>query len=235
MRPRVPTPRLLPATILALAALLTSKAVWLLNTWPNAVVGTAQAAEHGHQPPAAPAKPPPGASEAAAPAAPPVPPAPPPGPPPIGDSERAVLLELRQRRQELERRDATVAARESVLTAAEQKIAARVEELRNLQTQLAGLDAARQQREDANWQSLVKVYETMKPREAAAIFNDLTMPVLLPLIGHMKETKAAAILAAMTPDKARDVTAQLAKSRGRLDTPPEPPSPKPPTTPPAKS
>jgi len=89
-----------------------------------------------------------------------------------------------------------------------------------LQSQLAGLDAQRQQREEANWQSLVKVYETMKPRDAAAIFNDLQMPVLLPLIGHMKEAKAAAILAAMAPDKAREVTAQLAKSKGRLDPPP---------------
>ena len=153
-------------------------------------------------------------------------PAAPPAASPISDSERAVLLELRQRRQELERRDATVAARESALTATEQKITARVEELRALQSQLAGLDSARQQREDANWQSLVKVYETMKPREAAAIFNDLTMPVLLPLVSRMKEAKAAAILAAMTSDKAREVTAQLAKSKGRIDTLAAPPPPK---------
>jgi flagellar motility protein MotE (MotC chaperone) len=217
MKVNIPTPRLLPLTILALAALLAVKSVWLLRAWPNAVVSAAQAAEHAPKPAEAPPKPaPPAAPEPAA----------PPAPPPISDSERAVLLELRQRRQELERRDATIAARESVLTATEQKITARVEELRALQSQLAGLDTARQQREDANWQSLVKVYETMKPREAAAIFNDLTMPVLLPLIGRMKEAKAAAILAAMTPDKAREVTAQLAKSKGRLDTMPAPPLPK---------
>jgi flagellar motility protein MotE (MotC chaperone) len=145
-----------------------------------------------------------------------------------------LLLELRQRRQELERRDATIATRESVLTAAEQKIDARVEELRRLQAQLSGLDAARQQREDANWQSLVKLYETMKPRDAAAIFNDLGMSVLLPLIAHMKETKAAPILAAMSPDKARDVTSQLAKSKGRLDSAPETPAVKPAAVPPIK-
>ena len=139
----------------------------------------------------------------------------------------SVLQELRQRREELERRDATVAARESVLTAAEQKIGSRVEELRTLQSQLASVDAARQQKEQANWQSLVKLYEAMKPRDAAAIFNELAMPVLLPLIAHMKETKAAPILAAMSPDKARDVTSQLAKSKGRLESPSEPPAGKP--------
>jgi flagellar motility protein MotE (MotC chaperone) len=208
--------------MLALAGVLASKTLWLLNAWPPSVVGAAHAAEHEHKP-ADPPKPPPAAAPTAPPAAPPATPvaAPePPAEPPVSESERAVLLELRQRRQELERRDAAVVARESALTAAEQKIASRVAELKALQSQLEGLDAERQKREDANWQSLVKVYETMKPRDAAAIFNDLAMPVLLPLIGHMKEAKASAILAAMAPDKAREVTAQLAKSRGRLDTPP---------------
>ena len=209
---RIPSARLLPITMLALVALLGIKSVWLLRAWPGSVVGAALAAEHEHKP----ADPPPKPTA--------ITPPEPPGPPPVSESERAILLDLRQRRQELERRDATIATRESVLAAAEQKIAARVEELRTLQSQLANLDLARQQREDANWQSLVKVYETMKPREAATIFNDLAMPVLLPVIGRMKDAKAAAILAAMAPDKARDVTAQLAKSKGRLDTQAESPA-----------
>ena len=214
MRLRIRAPRLLPLTILALTALLGTKSLSLLRAWPAAMVSTAQAAEHDQKPADPPPKPAPTATPD------------PPDPPPVSESERAILLELRQRRRELDSRDANIAARESVLAAAEQKIAARVEELRALQNQLAGLDAARQQKEDANWQSLVKVYETMKPRDAAAIFNNLAMPVLLPLVGRMKEAKAAALLAAMSPDKARDVTAQLAKSRGRLDAPAAPPPPK---------
>ncbi len=39
------------------------------------------------------------------------------------------------------------------------------------------------------------------------------MPVLLAVIDRMKDAKAAAVLAAMTPDKARDVTTQLALLR----------------------
>ena len=52
----------------------------------------------------------------------------------------------------------------------------RVEELGALQKKLQDLEAARQQREEAGWQGLVKLYETMKPRDAAVIFNDLQMP-----------------------------------------------------------
>ena len=98
--------------------------------------------------------------------------------PPVDDAERKVLLDLRQRREELDARDAALAMRESVLAAAEQKLAERIGELQALQIKLEALDSARKQREDAGWQGLVKVYEMMKPRDAATIFNDLDMPVL---------------------------------------------------------
>ena len=139
---------------------------------------------------------------------------------PVTDGERAVLLELRQRRQELDAREAAlVDAASRCLTAAEQKLTAHVGELQALQKKLEALDAARQQREDTSWQGLVKVYEVMKPRDAAAIFNDLEMPVLLQVVDRMKEAKAAPVLAAMQPDKARDLTAKLAEMRTRRDEP----------------
>ena len=101
----------------------------------------------------------------------------------------------------------------------EQKLSARVAELQALQKKLEALDAARKEREDASWQGLVKLYEAMKPRDAATIFNDLEMPVLLQVVDRMKEAKAAPVLAAMQPDKARDVTAKLAQMRTQRDTP----------------
>jgi flagellar motility protein MotE (MotC chaperone) len=137
----------------------------------------------------------------------------------ISDSERNLLLELRQRRQDLDTREASLAARESMMVAAEQRLGARVAELQALQKTLEALDAARKQREDASWLGLVKVYEAMKPRDAATIFNDLDMPVLLQVVDRMKEAKVAPILAAMMPDKARDVTTQLAQMRTRRDSP----------------
>jgi flagellar motility protein MotE (MotC chaperone) len=90
-------------------------------------------------------------------------------------------------------------------------------ELQSLQKKLEGLDAAQKQKEEAGWQGLVKVYETMKPKDAATIFNDLQMPVLLQVLDRMKEAKTAAVMAAMNPDKARDVTAELAQLRTGKD------------------
>jgi len=210
MMPRLPAIRLLPLTIFAMSALLAVKSADLVraaattrDAGPN-VVTTAEAAT-------APASPPPQTAV--------VNPAPDPAPPPVSDAEKAVLLELRQRRIELDAREAALTQRESVLAAAEQKVSTRVSELQALQSRLEAVEAARKAREDAGWQGLVKLYEAMKPRDAATIFNDLDMPVLLQVVDRMKEAKAAPVLAAMQPDKARDLTTKLAQMRTKRDTP----------------
>ncbi len=110
-----------------------------------------------------------------------------------------------------------MATRKSVMTAAEQKLAVRMAELQTLQKKLENLDAAQKQKVETGWQGLVKVYETMKPKDAANIFNDLQMPVLLQVLDRMKDSKTAAVMAAMNPDRARDVTAELAQMRTGKD------------------
>lgn len=67
--------------------------------------------------------------------------------------------------------------------------------------------------------SLVKIYEGMKPKEAATIFNTLDMDVLLSVISRMSERKSSPVLAAMAPDKARLVTIRLAAQRKLPDMP----------------
>jgi flagellar motility protein MotE (MotC chaperone) len=139
--------------------------------------------------------------------------------PPISDSERALLVDLRARRAELDAREAALASRETVLGAAEKRLAARIEELTSLQRKLETLEVARKDRDEANWRGLVKLYESMKPRDAATIFNDLDMPILLQVVDRMKEMKAAPVLAAMQPDRARQLTAELAQMRLRANAP----------------
>jgi flagellar motility protein MotE (MotC chaperone) len=217
MTPPFRPPRLLPATIAVLAMVLVAKAGVLVRSAidrdePASVITAARAA--GPEAPASTEKP---AAKSKQPAAPPPHaadlPTVPDGPAPMTDGEKAVLLDLRARREQLDAREAALTARESTLAAAEKKLTAQIGELQALQQRLEALDASRKQQESVAWQGLVKVYEDMKPRDAAAIFNDLGMPVLVAVIDRMKEAKAAAILAAMVPDKARDVTMQLAQKR----------------------
>lgn len=62
---------------------------------------------------------------------------------------------------------------------------------------------------------MVKTYEAMRPRDAATILNELDTPVLLQVLDRMKEAKAALVLAAMQPDRARAATTGLAEVRSR--------------------
>jgi len=227
LRDAVPSPRLLPLTAICMAALLVLKSV----SFVRAAAPAASPAPAPHAPaphsvapkPGVPKPPQAGPAPAAEVAASPSPPA----QPPVSESERALLLDLRQRRQELEAREQEAAAREALLKAAEQRIGQRVEELKALQSRLEALEAGRRDRDEAGWRGLVKVYETMKPRDAANIMNDLDMPVLLGVLDRMKEAKAAAVLAAMQPERARQVTAELAQQRQRANAPARPSVPPP--------
>jgi flagellar motility protein MotE (MotC chaperone) len=59
--------------------------------------------------------------------------------------------------------------------------------------------------------NLVKIYETMKAKEAAKIFESLDMPTLLGVVERMKPARVAVIMAEMNPEKAKDITVALTK------------------------
>ena len=51
----------------------------------------------------------------------------------------------------------------------------------------------------------------MRPSDAAAIFDGLALDVLINVFERMSERKSAPILAGMNPERAREVTTQLAE------------------------
>lgn len=227
----LPWPRLLPVTAACIGALLAAKSIALVRAAAPAAPTPAAVAASTPATPAPPvsappvtAQPAPAKPASATPQAAPVPPAAPAAeqPAPVSGSERALLLDLRQRRQELEVRAQEAAARDALLAATERRIGQRVEELKALQARLETLENSRRERDEASWRGLVKVYETMKPRDAATIMNDLDQTVLLGVLDRMKEGKAAAILAAMLPDRARQITTELAQHRQRANMPARP-------------
>lgn len=133
--------------------------------------------------------------------------------PPMPAAERALWLQLGARSRQLDAEAAANAARARVLAALEARLDDRVRQLDALQQKLAADEAARQSARSQDWSGLVKIYATMRPQDAATILNDLKMSVLLPVMDQMPGRKAAAILAAMDPNKARDLTMELAKYR----------------------
>ncbi|MEN9500140.1 MAG: hypothetical protein RIS83_1959 [Pseudomonadota bacterium] len=136
-------------------------------------------------------------------------------PNPISQAERALLEQLRARRTELEAREQTIVSREVVVAAAERRLGQRIEELTQLQQRLEGMDRSRAEREEAGWRGLVRTYESMRPREAAAIFEELELPVVVQILDRMGERKMAPVIGAMRPERARILTAELARHRAQ--------------------
>ena len=62
-------------------------------------------------------------------------------------------------------------------------------------------------------QRLVKIYEAMKPKDAARIFDQLDMNILLQVVERMAERRVAPILADMSPKRANELTAEIASRR----------------------
>ncbi|MGD1876907.1 MAG: MotE family protein [Kiloniellaceae bacterium] len=129
------------------------------------------------------------------------------------DEEIQLLQKLSERREELEQRARDIDEREVLLKAAEQRIDQKINELEGLQTSIEALLVEHDEQTEAQMQSLVKIYESMKPKDAARIFEELDMEVLLEVIERMKERKTAPILAQMNPQRAKTVTLELAQRR----------------------
>lgn len=128
-------------------------------------------------------------------------------------TELDLLQNLSKRRDELDQRERDLDLKAKVLEASEKRITDKITEMKTLEAELSKVLAQYNEKQDGQIKSLVKIYESMKPDEAAAIFNELEMPILLDVIGKMSERKVALVLANMSPKRARDVTQELADRR----------------------
>ena len=133
--------------------------------------------------------------------------------------ERALLGRLQERRQELDSRARELDLRESLLKAAEKKLETQnaAEEAGGGGGAKTGPMAQRKEKEEADnarFKGVVTMYETMKPKEAAKIFDRLDIRVLLDVASQIKPQIMAAILAQMSPEAAERLAIELAVKPG---------------------
>jgi flagellar motility protein MotE (MotC chaperone) len=127
-------------------------------------------------------------------------------PRPASAAERALLERLQERRQELDARARELDVRESLLAAAEKKLEGKAEQ----KASDGKGGGARKDDPDARFKAIVTMYETMKPKEAAKIFDRLDIRVLLEVASQINPRVMSAILAQMTPEVAERLTVELA-------------------------
>jgi flagellar motility protein MotE (MotC chaperone) len=129
----------------------------------------------------------------------------------LSQSEIEVLQQLAARRAALDRREQELDRRAALLATAEANVGTQLERLEQLRAEIAATMATHDAKEDEKLASLVKIYETMKPKAAAEIFDRLEMPILIRVVERMRAPKSADVLARMDPTKAKQVTAELAR------------------------
>ena len=129
------------------------------------------------------------------------------------ENEIKVLQQLVSRRKIIEARLDELTLREGLLGAAEKRIDKKIQEMKNLELAIQKLIKSHDRQEDLKIQSLVKIYESMKPKDAARIFGELDINTLLKVAERMKEKKLAPIMAKMNPDRAKEMTVALTKLR----------------------
>lgn len=147
-----------------------------------------------------------------------------PDPPPLPDNleiggsaaERAVLESLGKRRETLQAHEGELDMREKLLQATEERIQNQLKELKKLEASIGGVVEEKKQQERDDIASLVTMYESMKPKDAARIFDRLDMSILLKVVRKMKPRKMAAILAKMNPEAAEKLTVAIASDTGDL-------------------
>jgi flagellar motility protein MotE (MotC chaperone) len=128
--------------------------------------------------------------------------------------ERAILERLQDRRQELETRSRELEMRESLIKAAEKRLEAKVQELKAMETRVNGAAGDRDKAEVQRLKTIVTMYENMKPKDAARIFDRLDLKILVDVSTQMNSRKMSEILAQMTPDAAERLTVELAMRAG---------------------
>jgi flagellar motility protein MotE (MotC chaperone) len=124
--------------------------------------------------------------------------------------ERAVLERLQTRRQELDTRNRELEMRENLLKVAEKRLEAKVSELRNTESRVSTAMGTRDKVEAERFKSIVTMYENMKSKDAARIFDRLDMKILVDVSTQMNPRKMSEILGQMSPDAAERLTVELA-------------------------
>ena len=128
---------------------------------------------------------------------------------------RELLDAVERRNGVLEQREQAVATREASLKALEKTLA---DEIARLDAQGGGRAAAKAAPAAAGaapaaatgGTAVTKIYESMKPEEAAPILDKLDDATVKAIFGHMKEKQIGALLAVMNRERAVALTKALA-------------------------
>lgn len=132
--------------------------------------------------------------------------------------ELAVLRRLAARRQELDAREAALVERERLIAALEAKLVQQSIELKKVRAALADQEERMRKEQETvdtaavdRVKGLAKAYKSMKPKDAARLFDKMDMGLLIRIAREISPRTLAPVMAKMQADKARELSLALTK------------------------
>lgn len=126
------------------------------------------------------------------------------------DELRAVIVALQQREDRLKRRETDMRDRLHALNITDEKVGLKLSELIIAEEKLRSTIALADSAAETDLSRLTKVYETMKPKDAAALFEEMDPQFAAGFIGRMKPEFAAGVMTGLSPVSAYTISVILA-------------------------
>jgi flagellar motility protein MotE (MotC chaperone) len=138
--------------------------------------------------------------------------------PPLGSqqdrsAESHILQMLGDRRKQIESREHEVDIREGLLKATEGKIEQRIDDLKVLEDKIGTGAKNREDKKVKELADLVKMYESMRAKDAARVFDRLDASLLVDIARQMNPKKLGDVVAKMMPETAEKLTVGLANRK----------------------
>ena len=125
------------------------------------------------------------------------------------NSEIMILQELAERREALDARAKEIDKRAIQLKVAEKEIDKKLLQMKEYEQRLSKLITQYSTKEQENVNALVKHYSSMKPKDAARIFNTMDLDITVAILKGMKPSTSSAILSSMNSERVQAITAEL--------------------------
>lgn len=117
----------------------------------------------------------------------------------------SIKQDIARRDQEAARRNRALDLREQAARAAEQRLQA------DNADQADSADSEMRDPNEERFTELARIYQAMRPKRAAVVFEQLEMDVQVEVARRMRDRSTALILASMSPQKAAALTMAMAR------------------------
>ncbi len=126
------------------------------------------------------------------------------------DDFHAMLKGFQKREARLEQQEQAMVSRQQALIASDRQIESKLVRLEAAEQKLRQTMAMADTASESDVGRLTKVYETMKPKQAAALFEEMTPEFAAGFLGRMRPEAAAGIMAGLSPPAAHTISVVLA-------------------------